>query len=304
MPRLVWASTLIVGLFASFPLAAEFPVELAPGQRLVGRLGAGPAAENSGIVRSRNHDNVFWMHNDSGDEARIYAVRRDGSVYPSERYPDTPGTLIGGAINCDWEDIAMMHDGSLVVADLGNNSNARRDLVLYLLDEPEPTAGRTTFRKKLFVRYPQQITYPAPEDDFNYDCESIFTLGENIYLLTKHRSDTATRVYRLEDFTEARTHDLELLERFELGGQAVAADTLPDGSRLVVATYDTLWLFDVRDANHPLSQPIARLPFKGDNVEAVAFDGPDRVLFADEATALLYEADIADFVPYEGGAEE
>ncbi|WP_442485098.1 hypothetical protein [Aeoliella sp. SH292] len=298
MHRVWFASTLVVAFFASNLFAADPPIDLAPGQRLVGKLGVGPAAENSGIVRSRNHDNVFWMHNDSGDEPRIYAVRRDGSVYPSERYPDTPGTLIGGAINCDWEDIAVMQDGLLVVADLGNNSNARRDLVLYLLDEPEPTAGRTTFRKKLFVRYPEQTTYPAPEHDFNYDCESVFTLGENIYLLTKHRSDTATRVYRLNDFTEGKTHELELLERFELGGQAVAADALPDGTRLVVATYDTLWLFDVRDADHPLAHPISRLPFKGDNVEAVAFDGPDRVLFADEATALLYEADVADFVPY------
>jgi hypothetical protein len=299
MHRLAVASTVILGLFAPILFGAEPPIELAPGQRLVGKLGGGPATENSGIVRSRNHDNVFWMHNDSGDEPRIYAVRRDGSVYPSERYPDTPGTLIGGAINCDWEDIAVMHDGSLVVADVGNNSNARRDLVLYLLDEPEPTAGRTTFRKKLFLRYPQQNTYPAPEDDFNYDCESVFTLGENIYLLTKHRSNTATRVYRLNDLTEGTTHDLELLERFELGGQAVAADTLPDGSRLVVATYDTLWLFDVRDTDHPLAHPISTLPYKGDNVEAVAFDGPDRVLFADEATALLYEADITDFLPYD-----
>ena len=264
--------------------------ELAPRQRLVGRLEEGPDRENSGMVRSRHDDDVFWIQNDSSDEPRIYAVRRDGTAYRSVRYGETPGTLIGGAINVDWEDIAVLGDGSIVVADTGNNSNARRDLVLYILNEPEAMAGRTTYRKKVFYRYPDQPSFPAPRSDFNYDCEAVFTLGQQIYLLSKHRSDTATKVYRLNDLSEGVTHEVELLQRFEIGGQAVAADALPDGSRIVVATYDTLWLFDVVDENQPLAKPIARLPFQGDQVEAVAFDGPSRVLFSDEATALLYEA--------------
>jgi hypothetical protein len=280
-------------------VAAAAAQELAPGQRLVGKLPAGPATENSGIVASRNHDNVFWMQNDSGDEPRIYPVRRDASGFQSERYPDTPGVLIGGAINCDWEDIAVMADGTLVVADVGDNRNDRRDLCVYLVPEPAPEAGRTTFIKKVFIRYPDRPSTPAPTDDFNYDCEAVFSLGESLYFLTKHRSDTATKVYRLSDFTEGVTHDLELLGRFELGGQAVGADSLPDGSKLVVTTYDTIWLFDVEDPDDPLRKPVARLPFNGDNVEALCFDGPERVLFADEATALMYSAELADFTPYQ-----
>ena len=65
---------------------------------LVAKLPQGPARENSGIVKSRHAQNVFWMQNDSGDEPRVYAIRRDGSSYRN----DEPGTLIGGAINVDW----------------------------------------------------------------------------------------------------------------------------------------------------------------------------------------------------------
>lgn len=288
---------LAVVLTLSF-MAAAAAQELAPGQRLIGKLPAGPAAENSGIVASRTHDNLFWMHNDSGDEPRIYAIRRDATGYPSERYPETPGVLIGGAINCDWEDIAVMADGTLVVADVGDNRNDRRDLCVYLVPEPAHEAGRTTFIKKVFIRYPDRPSTPSPRDDFNYDCEAVFSLGESLYFLTKHRSDTATKVYRLSDFTEGVTHDLEPLGRFELGGQAVGADALLDGSKLVVTTYDTIWLFEVDDPDDPLRKPVARLPFKGDSVEAVCFDGPDRVLFADEATALFYTAELADFMPH------
>lgn len=70
-------------------------------------LGAGPAKEHSGIVKSRNWPDVYWMHNDSGDEPRIYPVRRSGEVVKSEREPKTPGVTIAGAINVDWEDITV-----------------------------------------------------------------------------------------------------------------------------------------------------------------------------------------------------
>jgi hypothetical protein len=135
-------------------------------------LGAGPAKEHSGIVKSRNWPNTYWMHNDSGDEPRIYPVTRNGEVVKSEREPETPGVMIAGAINVDWEDITVDDRGRVIVADVGNNRNDRRDLVLYIIPEPAPQAERTTFMKRIFFRYPEQEEFPAPENDFNYDCES------------------------------------------------------------------------------------------------------------------------------------
>ena len=82
---------------------------------------------------------------------------------PNRRYEQEQGVLIGGAINVDWEDITVDEAGHLIVADVGNNYNDRRDLVLYYLDEPAPTAGRTVFRKKIFFRYPEQRQFPRSE---------------------------------------------------------------------------------------------------------------------------------------------
>ena len=55
--------------------------------------------EISGIVASRQNPGVLWVHNDSGDRPRIYAI-------------DTKGDLlgicnVGGATERDWEDIAI-----------------------------------------------------------------------------------------------------------------------------------------------------------------------------------------------------
>ena len=65
------------------------PLELGEGVR----LGRGPDRENSGIVKSRRHADVYWMHNDSGDEPRIYPVRRDGEVHASTRTQQGTGVL-------------------------------------------------------------------------------------------------------------------------------------------------------------------------------------------------------------------
>jgi hypothetical protein len=291
MPRVLALLPVLLVLAAVTPAA---DVLVAPALTLDRgkELGAGPRKENSGIVASRQWPGVFWMQNDSGDEPRVYAVRRDGSVYGSDRYGDITGTLIGGAINVDWEDIAVDASGHLIVADFGNNENDRLDLVLYYLNEPAPSAGRTSWRRRVFFRYPEQREFPAPKDDFNYDAEALFTLGDTPWIVAKHRSDTLARVYRLDVEAAApdATAEAQFVHRVELDGQATAADALPDGSRVMVLTYTDLWLFDVTDPGQPLSGPATRVPLKGGaDTEAACFLDEQTALIAAEASGVLYE---------------
>jgi hypothetical protein len=260
----------------------------------VAKLPPGPVKENSGIVRSRQFPDLFWMHNDSGDEPRVYPIRRDGEAYHSTREPETPGVLVGGAINVDWEDITTDEEGHLIVADVGNNGNDRRDLVLYYLGEPSPTASRTTILKKIFVRYPDQKGFPAPKDDFNYDCEAVFTVRNTVYLLTKHRSDTAMKLYRLDHPKPDQVNDLTLVEKFDVQGKAVGADATPDGKRVVVVTYKAIWLFERDDALGPLfGGRISYAPYKSAQVEAVCFADDKTLLMADEETGELFEVQLS-----------
>lgn len=162
----------------SLAFAAELPdsqpLELKPSAHLEGPPGS---REVSGVVASRQWPGVLWTINDSGDEPRIYPMDRRGILQKSARSADAPGVLIGGVVNSDWEAIAVDASGHVIVGDVGNNSNGRRDLALHYVLEPEPTAGYTGLLKTIFVRYPEQQAWPAPQDDFNYDCEGIFTKG-------------------------------------------------------------------------------------------------------------------------------
>ena len=113
-------------------LVYEFEVEKAT------PLGNESLQEVSGVTRSHLFPDTFWAHNDSGDKARLFAITQEGEVIcppflracPSSAQGTSSvweGHTIEIAMNYDWEDIAVL-DGHLLIADTGNNGNARRDL--------------------------------------------------------------------------------------------------------------------------------------------------------------------------------
>ena len=263
--------------------------------KVAAKLGRGPRKENSGIVKSRRYNDLFWMHNDSGNQPRIYPVRRNGQVHNSSRFARVSGVLIEGASNVDWEDITVDADGHVIVADVGNNSNLRRDLVLYYVDEPSPSAGRTTVKKRIHVRYPDQQQFPASTKNFNFDCEAVFTIGNQVHFLSKNRSDRSTNLYRLDDPRTDQTNTLMHVGSFDIQGQVVGADASPDGKQLVVITYRAIWLFErENDWIDFFHGQVSWMPYRSFQVEAVCFADDDTLLLADEFRGTLHEVRISD----------
>lgn len=245
--------------------------------------------EISGIVKSRSNPNVFWMHNDSADQPRVFAIDSLGNFYQSDRYRNYEGVSIAGATNVDWEDITTDDKGNLVIADVGNNYNDRKDLVLYVVPEPSPIASNTTFLKKLFFKYPDQKSYTVKED-FNYDCEAVFFADGKFQMLSKDRMDTYTRLYRMDIEKTDEVNTLTLVDKFDIGGKVTAADATIDGNRLVVITYDAIWLFERKSASSSyFSGNIWWLPVEAPQIESVCFKDDNTLWLVDEDTAELYE---------------
>jgi len=290
-------TVLVASTAGALELPQIAPVKLEPRAKLEGPAGS---KEVSGIVPSRQWPGVFWVHNDSGDQTRIYPVGRDGKLLKSARAGDSGGVLVGGVINSDWEAIALDASGHVIVADVGNNSNGRRDLALHYVVEPEPTAGFTGLLRSVFVRYPEQKAWPAPKDDFNYDCEGVFTKGDTVYFVTKRRSDTLTRLYRLDAPKVGAVNTLTPVADFDVRGRATAADATPDGSRLVVLTYTAIWLFEAvtPGGDDWFAGKVSWLPFTGaPGAEGVCFDGPDTILVAaEEGNGHLYAVPVSKLI--------
>jgi len=248
--------------------------------------------ELSGIVRSRSNNNVFWIHNDSGDQPRVFAIDSLGQFYRSDRYRNYEGIVVAGATNVDWEDITMDNKGNLVIADIGNNGNDRKDLVLYVVPEPSPVSSNTTFLKKLFFKYPDQKAFPD-KANFNYDSEAIFFADDHFHLLSKDRSDTYTRLYRMDQEKTEEVNTLTLLDRFNIGGKVTAADASEDGNRIVVITYKSIWIFErTSPSSSYFSGHIWWLPVTAPQIESVCFKDAQTLWLLDENTAALYEVPV------------
>jgi len=207
-----------------------------------GRIAAPEVAESSGLARSRTRPGLWWTHNDSGHPNRIYPMSASGDSLGNP-------VKVEGAVNVDWEDIAADGQGRLWIADLGNNANRRRDLKVYIIDEPQAAwdgeslsfPESVAVKRTLRVRYPDQAAFPP--ERMNFDCEGIFVRGGILYVLTKHRSDAHTRLYRLVDNGGEEEQVLEYLQSFENIGMVTGAALHPDGKHLAVLTYTGLWVF-------------------------------------------------------------
>lgn len=155
------------------------------------------------------------------------------------------------------------------------------------------------------VRYPDQDDYPG--DVWHFDCEAVFVADARLHFLTKHRQSRqigagapGTKLYRLDTGYTDVENVLTLLGGREDVSQVTAADMSPDGSRLAVATYTALWLFDrPADGDDWLSGKAWRLDLdtsQARQLEALAWEDAASLRLTNEQRD-LFRARIEDFAP-------
>ncbi|MCI0514973.1 hypothetical protein L0128_17295 [candidate division KSB1 bacterium] len=270
-------------------LPSQKPIKPEPFSKIKARF----VDECSGMVRSRQHADVYWIHNDSGDEARIFAINQQGELIQPANTLEYRGIPIADARNIDWEDITTDDSGNLIIGDTGNNDNRRQDLAIYLLSEPDPTDSGVVPPKKIRFYYPDQHEFP-PEKR-NFDAEAIFWANGKIYLLTKHRSDNDTKLYRFDSLHDSEPNQLTLLDTFNILGQVTAADASPDGKKLAVLTYNAIWMFESVEGDDYFHGNIHWLPIQAGQCEAICFDGD--ILVVSNEGGKLYRIPLTDLLP-------
>ena len=97
-------------------------------------------SEASGIAASRRQEDAVWLHNDSGDSARLFLVGLDGKTRAV--------VTLNVERPMDWEDMCSFEaDGEkwLLIGDTGDNQRVRstseRSCELLLIREPEIAKG-------------------------------------------------------------------------------------------------------------------------------------------------------------------
>ncbi|NQV50985.1 MAG: hypothetical protein HQ507_10830 [Candidatus Marinimicrobia bacterium] len=285
------------------------------GQNTKLRVEHPPIDEQSAIVKSLTYPDVFWVCNDSGNEAAIFALNSKGEIimpdfvrkhYDKKKEGDFPGIKISGAICQDWEAMTVLGD-TLIIADMGNNGNARRDLGIYLVPEPNPhSVTETRPLVWLPIHYPDQDKYPATV--WEYDCESIFVFQGMIYFLTKHRGEQninkpvpSTKLYRLETRYTNKSNVLKYIGRKEnLGGWVTDANITPDESGMILLAQNpfatVVWYFPKpkRGVNFLSESPKSFRLLKADQAEGVCFKDANTIIVTNEQRD-WFEISLLDF---------
>ena len=246
-------------------------VVLGSGSPLIpaGRLDAPEIREASGIVKSRRHPGIFWVHNDSGNPPTLFAVRADGSLVRSYKV---------GAPNVDWEDIAVDDAGHLFLGDIGNNDGRLPLRAVYRIDEPDPARPAA---EPLKVNLAAYYTFPKGR---RFDAESLFIQASHAYLVTKRHDGQPADLYRIALDPPASILRPALPERVgDLPGctePATGADLSADGRRLAVVTNSAARVYELGPKGK--WQLRATMPFHARDVEAICWDGLDLVLAGED----------------------
>lgn len=264
---------------AARPAAAQWPWQLLQLLKPDGRIDSSLLTECSGLVQSLRYGGIFWALGDSGSGAVIVPVTASGALAPGWSGP----VRIDGCKNYDWEDLALDGRGNLIIADVGNNSGRRRQLMLHFVREPQTGTAVVRPSRTLRVHYADQTAASA-----DFDCEAVFCVDDRIFFLTKHRSDGRTILYRLAGDSAQKSNPLLRVSSFDVGGMVTAADVSPDGKSVAVLTYTAVWVFDYDARKGDIfGGRVRRRPFFAWQGEAVAFDGNDSLVVANEQGQLF-----------------
>ena len=255
---------------------------------ITGRLENKHIDEASGLAVSQRRPDVLWTHNDSGAEARMYAI-------------DLTGKLLGRiklkkAKNVDWEDIASFTRDEtpyLLVADVGDNDNKRKFVSLYVIEEPDLDVDA---KPELKPAWRIDLTYPGGPRDV----ESVAVDIENdqVLLLTKRtipaelyavplqaapgKIVVASLLGKINMLPQPTRRDIEFAPKTDdWHWQPTGMDIAPDGSAIAIVTYlPAIYLYrHDGDWLSTLSKAPLRYPLRLRKPESIAFGADSRSLF-------------------------
>lgn len=196
--------------------------------------------ESSGIAASSQSPEVLWIHNDSGDVARVFATGTDGAALGRLNLP--------AAEALDLEDIAIAAcpDAATVpclwLADTGDNARERDDVALYIVPEPSvPETGIGERQAASFSRVP--LSYEGGPVDV--EAVVVEADGGRVWLIEKV-DEPAARVFAAEGpFRHGAAVEAALVTTLSSPGvgtvnnglMITGADLHPSGRQLVLRVY-------------------------------------------------------------------
>lgn len=246
--------------------------------------------ESSGLCLGARDPSIFWTLNDSGGEPCVFAIDRGGKTRAKVRVRD--------AANFDWEDVALGKDEkgapALFIGDIGDNLQMRPTIQVYQIPEPEINEpGKAVEETISAAPAIWRVSYP----DGKHNAESLLVdpKTNRLHILTKSE-DGRSALYvfpqpmqKEVSMTLEKVAELTFPKLIRAGKRphdncmTTAAGFSPDGTRMVVATYSSLYEWKL-SPDQPLADALKQSPARIEpellrQLEGVCYDGDNLTLW-------------------------
>ena len=206
--------------------------------------------EASGIVASLSLPGVYYIHNDSGDTARFFAVGSDGVTLATFD--------LAGVTAVDVEDIARgpcPQGTCLFLADIGDNGLSRANIVVHRVVEPDPAGGdRALTAEALEIAY--------PDGAHNAEALLVDPSSGALLIVTKVSAGPSQIFTSMGPVEPGAPQTLTLVgELSPLGGspRVTGGDVHPQRRGILLRTYTDVLFYPVA-ASQPLGEALRGAP--------------------------------------------
>lgn len=229
-------------------------------QPVTGKLDDKALDEISGIASSSVYPDTYYVHNDSGDTSRFFAVNSSGHLKTTYYFIGDAHERLGVA---DCEDIAVgpgpeSNKSYVYLGDIGDNRAVRKFLTVYRFNESDLSPSNAVSH---VAATPVHLKYP----DSAKDAETLMVdpVEKLLYIVSKRKASvtvyTAPLSYKAND-------TLTLTRRCELHFKGiqplkwiVAGDVSKDGKQVLLKSYVKVYYWK-REGNEPIWQTMQRAP--------------------------------------------
>lgn len=254
--------------------------------------------ESSGLVYTSGR---LWTFEDSGNSPWIYSIDTSNAAVIQT-------VIIDNFPNIDWEDIAA-DDDFIYIGDFGNNNGNRTDLRVLKIAKSDISNAPIVHvnAQSISFSYQDQEVF-TPNTESNFDCESLISKGDSLYIFSKNHGDYYTRVYALPKNTG--TYKVAPFASCNVGGMVTGADYDVTTNKIVLIGYEGhklnsfLYTLDGFKGNNFFSGAREKITI-GNNYDAwqtegVCFANSDHIFISCESTssitASLYSYDLTQTV--------
>jgi hypothetical protein len=242
-----------------------------------GQLQDDQVDEASGLVASHKNPGVYWVHNDSGDSARAFALDGQGRALARLELSNVDAN--------DIEDIALARGKAgapdmLYLADTGNNIKRHPTVQLYRVAEP-----LLDLRKDHVTVERAAEEFEVRYEDGKHDAETLLVDPESgdLFLVAKSHlllREELVGVYRIaaSELRAGKPATARKVATIALG-PTTGGDIAPDGSAIMVRNYWSAMYWPRapgESVGQAMSRPGCRLP-----VSDVAHQGESLAFSAD-----------------------